>query len=307
MEDEKKQDKEQSVKTGRPKSYKSKLAKSKTKELSSNTVSYSIARGRLPHELVEIVYKHSTDFGDLSAESWHGMKTHITDGTYLQLQETESIKKEFPVMDGDGAYPQALLQVFIRQGSGQITNYGLGNRSQSELQLIIPMINQLQPMDLLLADDLYNTYYHFSLVKSRQAHIIVPGKRQRNYTVTKKITEKDEIVEIKKGSRPPYITSEEWNTLPSTLLLRRIVCTYSDKGKRTEGVLYTTCLDEKISAEEIILKYNSRWDIEITIREIKTLMDLNVLRSKSPDMVKKELAIGLTAYNMVRKIVARSC
>ena len=58
-------------------------------------------------------------------------------------------------------------------------------------------------------------------------------------------------------------------------------------------VLYTTILDEKITKEEIILKYFTRWDIEITIREVKTIMDINVLRGKKDDTVQKELVISI--------------
>lgn len=35
-------------------------------------------------------------------------------------------------------------------------------------------------------------------------------------------------------------------------------------------------------------------------------MDINVLRSKSQSMMTKELTIALTAYKMVRKIIAKS-
>jgi hypothetical protein len=45
--------------------------------------------------------------------------------------------------------------------------------------------------------------------------------------------------------------------------------------------------------------------MEISIRKIKTLMGINVLRGKSPDILLKELVVSLTAYNMVRKIIAR--
>jgi hypothetical protein len=44
----------------------------------------------------------------------------------------------------------------------------------------------------------------------------------------------------------------------------------------------------KINTTGIVLKYATRWDIDISIREIKTLMDINVLRSKTPEMLKKE-------------------
>ena len=49
-----------------------------------------------------------------------------------------------------------------------------------------------------------------------------------------------------------------------------------------------------------------RWDIEISIREIKTLMDINVFRSKSKDMLLKKLHIALIAYNIVWKLIAES-
>jgi hypothetical protein len=151
-------------KAGRPKQYKSKLSKSITNEVKSQTVACNNARQRLPQELVDLVYRHSTDFGGWDREKWHGMRTFITDGTYLQLQDTEDIREEYPAVKGDGSYPQALLQVMIRQGSGQIWDYAPGSRKVSELQLVTPMLKNLEAGSLLLADDLYNGYYHFCMV-----------------------------------------------------------------------------------------------------------------------------------------------
>ena len=291
-------------KAGRPKQYKSKLRKSITGEVKRQTVAYNNARQRLPQELVDLVYARSKDFGALEQEEWHGMLTFITDGTYLQLQDTEDIKGEYPAIKGDGSYPQALLQVLIRQGSGQVWDYAVGSRKVSELQLVIPMLEKLEGGSLLLADDLYNTYFHFCTVLKKNSHIIVQGKRERKYTVIRKITANDLIVEIKKGSRPDYVSGEEWAALPSTLVLRRISYEYPTKEGVEVAVLYTTLTDEKTDAASIVQKYEKRWDIEISIREIKTLMDINVLRSNSCRMLKKELGIALTAYNMVRKIIA---
>ncbi|MDR3273206.1 MAG: IS4 family transposase [Flavobacteriaceae bacterium] len=306
LEEEKALDKESTRRMGRPKQYKSKLPKSTTNVLSSSPVAYSKARGRLPAELVKLIFDNSADFGNLPQESWYGLNTYITDGTYVQLQDTEEICSEFPPVEGNGRFPQALLQVFIRQGSGQISRYAAGSWKQSELQLVIPMIKELKPKDLLLADDLYNSYYHFCLILSQKAHIIVPGKRERNYTVIKTLGKGDELVEIKKGNRPDYVDKEEWKTLPESIRLRRITYTYPTKDGNAEAALYSTLTDEKISATDMVLKYAMRWDIEISIREIKTLMDINVLRGKSPDILLKELGISLAAYNMVRKIIARS-
>ena len=146
-------------------------------------------------------------------------------------------------------------------------------------------------------------------------HTIVPGKRARNYKVIRQIAEKDLIVEVPKTSRPAYVSKEQWKKLPDTayfvhstskILLRRIEYTYPTKNGLETAILYTTILYEKITSAEIVAKYSMRWDIEISIREVKTIMDVNVLRSKSKDMLFKELLIALTAYNLVRKVIAKA-
>ena len=302
-----KKDLKKGKKSGRPRTYKSKIPKSKSRELSDSTVAYTNARQRLPVEFLKTIFEQTNKPKDIKEESWHGYKTYITDGTYLQLQDTERIKEEYPPIENDGMFPQALLQVFIRQGSGQIHDCALKNRKISELELVLPMIKNMQADDLLLADDLYNTYYHFCLIRKQKAQIIVPGKRDRNYNVVKIISKGDEIVRINKPQkRPNYVSEEEWATLPKDILLRRISYEYQTKDGFETAILYTTILDTNIDKTEIVLKYTTRWDIEICIRETKTLMDINVLRSKSPEMIKKELIASLIAYNFVRYLIAKS-
>ena len=293
-------------KPGRPKKYLSRLPKSYQKPMSQNTAGYSTARKKLDISLLQTVYAHSCKFGSYDKESWHGMKTYIGDGTYLQLQDTEDIRSQYVVKGQESSYPQALLQVLIRQGSGQISQFSAGSRQQSELTLVVPMIKKLEKNSLLLVDDLYNSYYHFCIVLLQGCHIIVPGKRYRTHKVVREINDNDRIVEISKTNRPDYVSKEEWEKLPDTILLRRITYTYPTKNGLESAILYTTILDEKISAAEIVAKYTMRWDIEISIREIKTIMDINVLRSKSREMLFKELITSLTAYNLIRKLIAKS-
>jgi hypothetical protein len=293
-------------KSGRPRQYKSRLPKRYQKPLSANTAGYATARKNLDVSIIEAAYRYSTDFGKLDNECWYGMQTCITDGTYLQLQDTDDIKSQYAVKNGESSYPQALLQVMIRQGTGQISRFAIASRQESELSVVIPMIKDLEKDCLLLADDLYNTYYHFCLILSMQCHMIVPGKRDRNYKVIHTINDNDQIVEVSKTCRPGYIGEDEWASIPETILLRRITYTYPTKNGVETAVLFTTILDENIKTSDIITKYTMRWDIEISIREIKTLMDINVLRSKSRDMMLKDLIIALIAYNMVRKLIAKA-
>jgi hypothetical protein len=303
----KEEDSKKGKRSGRPRAYNSKLPKSKKRSLSSSTVAYNNARKRLPLELLHKIFECTNTPSDTKEENWHGYRTYITDGTYIQLQDTDEIREEYSPIESNGVFPQALLQVFIRQGSGQIHKIALGSRKKSELELVIPMLKEMQPDDLLLADDLYNTYYNFDLIRQQKAQIIVPGKRERNYIVEKIISKGDEIVKIRKPDKCScYASNEAWKNLPKYMLMRRISYDYQTQNGVETAVLYTTITDEKIDKTEIILKYISRWDIEICIREIKTLMDINVLRGKSPDILKKELIASLIAYNFVRNLISKS-
>lgn len=288
---------------GRPKLYQSKLPKSKTQTVSANTAAYAKARQRLDYGLVKEVFDYSKNFHGLKQPGWYGMETYNTDGTYVQMQDSKELGRKFYVKKNDGAYPQALLQAVVRQGSGQIVCFELGTRHQSELEMVVRLIGQLQPNSLLLADDLYNSYAIFALMQQKGFHIIVPGKRKRNYRVIKQLAEGDEMVEVMRTNTPAWW--KEGCELPKKIVLRRIQYLSPVDGL-TLWVLYTTISDHNISKADIIVKYISRWDIEVTIREIKTLMQVNIVRSKGEAMVLKELTIALTAYNMIRKLIAKS-
>jgi hypothetical protein len=290
---------------GRPRLFKSQLLKSKTMDISDNTAGYCKARERLDLELVNKLFTYSTDFKEMKSKLWHGMTTFIADGTYFQMQDSKELRDKYYVKQNDGVYPQGLLQCVIRQGSGEILAFKIGTRHQSELELVKPLIDSLPKGSLLLADDLYSTYAIFSLIQNQGCYLIVPGKRERNYTIVKKIADGDEIVLLKKTNKPDWLSMEQWASIPKTLQMRRISY-QSPIDENEELVLYTTIMDESISKIDIILKYTTRWDIEITIREVKTIMGINIARSKNEEMVFKEMTIALTAYNMIRKIIAKS-
>ena len=70
-----------------------------------------------------------------------------------------------------------------------------------------------------------------------------------------------------------------------------------------EYVLDTSLLDKTIGKHEIQELYLTRWDIEVGIGEIKTVMAINILRSQTPEMALKELTVWLSAYHLIRKMI----
>ena len=293
------------IKAGRPKTYTLQLPKSLEKDISLNTAAYSKARDRVPIELADDLFKKSRIAQVENCYShWNGYRVFLGDGTYIQMQDTESIRGKYEVRHNGVAsegYPQGLLEVIIERGTGQLYDFKLSNRHTSELSLFYGMLDQIPQKSLLLLDDLYNCFEIISKCKRLGVEIVVPAKRERNYELVEKLGDGDEIISIKTPkNRSKWL---EVNEKPGSLIVRRIQCK-SPEGE--DYILLTTILDKKITKEDIQLLYLTRWDIEIGIREIKTVMDINILRSKTPEMALKELCISLASYNLIRKIIYAS-
>lgn len=304
VKDQKEKDKNKPIMRGGPKNYEVKLPKSKADDISLNTAGYSKARKRLPIHLTVSLFESSKIKGAKNNYShWHNLKVFEVDGTYLQLQDTQEIRKKYPVKNKkSGEYPQALLEAIIERGTGQIFKYKLSNRSVSELALLNELLNVIPKDHILLMDDLYNCYEILSNCIKKGIHFVVPAKRKRNCKVIRSYGKGDDIIEITKPkSRSIWATGNE--SLPSKIILRRIICKSPD-GK--EYNLFTSVLDKNIDKDDIQMLYLSRWDIEVSIREIKTIMDVNILRGKTPEMLEKELNVSLTAYNLIRKMIYAS-
>lgn len=296
--------KEEKRERGRPVKHILKVQKSKKEEISMNTSAYTQARQRLNIEFPRAVFSSSIQTEEqLEPTKFYGREVFISDGTYLQLQDSELIRREYQSSTVEG-YPRGLLEVILQQGTGLITDFEIQSDKKSELELLIPMINGIKSGSLLLADDLYNCFAIFAIMKKQCVDIIVPGKRKRKYKVINQISQGDEIVIIPNTKEKSKMIAK-FEIEDKSIEMRRIQVP-NPNDEKEDIVLYTSLLDKKISKEEILLKYLTRWDIEISIREIKAILEMNVIRGKSPEMIKKEVTAGLIAYNYIRRIIAKS-
>src|SRR5204862_4743464 len=66
----------------------------------------------------------------------------------------------------------------------------------------------------------------------------------------------------------------------------------------------TTILDASIDDGQIGDLYERRWAGEVDIRSIKSAMKMDILRCKTPEMVRKEIWAHLLAYNLLRTVMA---
>ena len=88
-----------------------------------------------------------------------------------------------------------------------------------------------------------------------------------------------------------YLRRTDWEALSATLLLRQIKVTMAQPGFRV-----TTLLDAEIyPASDIADLYFQRWGVELFFRDIKTTMGMDILRCKTPQMVRKEIRMHFIA------------
>lgn len=112
----------------------------------------------------------------------------------------------------------------------------------------------------------------------------------------------DQLVVYHKPQRPKWMSKAEYAKFPTKLLVRHLKYKVHQKGFRTRVVtLATSLIDANVyPAEELAALYGRRWGVELHIRSLKTQMQMDHLRCKSPQMVRKEIHCHMMGYNLVR-------
>jgi len=82
----------------------------------------------------------------------------------------------------------------------------------------------------------------------------------------------------------------------------------AEPGFRVDSlVIVTTLTDaEQYFRDDLAELYHRRWLAELDIRAIKCNLGMDVLRCKTPEMVRKEIWTCLLAYNAIRKIMLQA-
>jgi hypothetical protein len=105
--------------------------------------------------------------------------------------------------------------------------------------------------------------------------------------------------------RPETWDPERWAELPRRLNMRLVRVRVEQPGFRTNTVaLATTLLDEVAYPDEALIElYRLRWQVEGNYRDIKTTLGLDVLRTRTPEMIEREVLMQAIAHNLVRVVM----
>jgi hypothetical protein len=108
--------------------------------------------------------------------------------------------------------------------------------------------------------------------------------------------------------KPRTATRKLWRSLPQEITLRLIRYPVSIAGFRTSHIiLVTTLLDPVLyPASELAELYLRRWRVELFLRHIKTTLQMDELKCKTPQMLYRELMMHLMGYNLVRCLMVEA-
>src|SRR5262249_23185989 len=111
-----------------------------------------------------------------------------------------------------------------------------------------------------------------------------------------------------KPDRPDWMDEATSRRRPPPMTVRVLRVRVAVPGYRVRRrVLVTTMLDPAASPKrELAELFLSRWGIELDLRSIKVVMQLDLLRCKRPELVEKEVWAHRLAYNAVRSPMARA-
>ena len=133
-------------------------------------------------------------------------------------------------------------------------------------------------------------------------------RRKLDFTKMRRLGGGDYLVLWTRPARPEWMDVQTYATIPATLSLRLIKVQVRQPGFRVESLWVVTTLTDKrkYSRKDIAELYHQRWLAELDIRTIKKTMGMDVLRCKSPAMVRREMWTCLLAYNLIRQAMLQA-
>lgn len=285
---------------------------------SAETGAYCRARKRLPERLFsEVARKTGQELDANARESWlwKGRPVYIFDGATVMMPDTQENQKAYPqnVAQKLGlGFPIARVAAIFSLSCGAVIDLAISRyagKGQGESTLFRALGDVFRPGDLVVTDALLCTWTEILMLKERgvdyvgQLHVM----RNADFRRGKRLGKKDHIV---RWSKPfvRWMDKQSRKALPDFLEVRECCISIQQPGFRSETiVVVTTLLDAlEFTKEDIAEIYFRRWNVELDLRSIKSVMQMEMLRCKTPELVRKEIWTHILAYNLIRTVMAQA-
>jgi hypothetical protein len=286
-------------------------------QLSPDDGAYCRAKARLPLDQFPPALRATARAADQLAPALPLLQGHplkVADGSTLTLQDTPKNRAAYPPnASGDSpTFPLLRWVALFSLLSGAIVAVAPGAWGVSELALLHRLAAELAAGDILIGDRGFGSYPLIAWLKHlRGVDFIgrttrrIDGRRR-----CKRLGRNDWLVRWHKtpSCASPWLDQPQRTALPAAMTLRVVKGSCYQKGFRVRQVtVVTTLLDPALyPASEILQAYLQRWRLELCLDDLKTSLQMEFLRSRSPEMVQKEMYSRLIAHNLLRCTLAQA-
>jgi len=283
-----------------------------------DTGDYCRARAKISEEaLRELASTVAQNAEEEADETWLIKTRHVKliDGFTFTMPDTQSNQQQYPQSKAQAAgigFPIARCVAVISLATACVIDVALGpyaGKQTGETALLRGIMSALQPKDIAVFDRYYCSFMLIVKMIAQGTDVCCRKHqlRRSDFRRGKRLGKYDHLIVWQRPlQRPTWMSKETFARVPQTLTLREIKLSISEPGFRTKSIIVITTLTDadEFSKEDIAEIYGYRWNIELDVRSIKSNLNLDHVRCKSPEMVRRELWTTLLAYNLIRSTAA---
>jgi hypothetical protein len=244
---------------------------------------------------------------------WCGRHVLVIDGSTISMPDTLLNQKAYPQPSSQAfgcGFPIAKIGALFSITTGAAVAVVIDILNTHDIKLARQIYPFLSLGDVLLGDCVFCSYADIVFIKNKACDAVFRLSKTRKNEIERgkrKPLSSFESIEVwhKPKTRPKGLSLEEFNSIPLTLTVRVIKYYIPSPGYRTKYVtLVTTLLDPEVyPTTEIMRLYGQRWEVELNLKHLKTTLGMDILRGKTPEMVRKEIYAHLLAYNLLRTLM----
>lgn len=289
------------------------------KPCSSNTGAYCRARARLPEKVLRRLTLDMANRCERAVPSewlWHGRHVKLVDGTTVSMPDTDANQAEYPqhtAQEEGLGFPITRTVVLFSLATGMLCDMAMGpyqGKETGEPALFRELFDRLEAGDIVLGDRYYCSYFMIALLKELGVDFVVRlhQRRTADFRRGRSLGKGDHLVEWIRPAKPSWMDHQTYGRMPESIEVREVFVHVDQPGFRTKSLVVVTTLSdaEEYPAQQIATLYRGRWLAELDIRAIKITLDMDVLRCKTPEMIRRELWTHLLAYNLIRRSMLQS-
>lgn len=286
---------------------------------SDNTGAYCRARAKLPERVLRRLVEdvaHGCQQQVPDEWLWRGRHVHLIDGTTISMPDTPANQEAYPQHTAQKTgigFPIARLVVMLSLATAMVGGYEMGpyaGKETGETALLRQLLDQFAPGDVALVDRCFCGWFMIALLLQHGVDTVTRQHPMRttDFRRGKRLGKGDHLVSWLKPVRPEWLDQAAYDLLPESLCVRELEVRVEQPGFRVESFVVVTTLTDatRYSREDVAELYHKRWLVELDIRAIKITLGMDVLRCKSPQMVRREVAACLLAYNLTRQSMLQS-